>query len=64
MTKGKKRGLIVLLIALAAIAGFSTVTTACSRSCRIPFEDPKAYYGCPNSKRVRKLNLRKSKENA
>ena len=61
--KKRTRGIIILLVALAAIAGFSTVTTACSRSCRV-IEDPVSYYGCPNSKRVKKLNLRKRRENA
>ena len=64
MVAKKKRGVFLLVLLLAALAGLSTVSAACSRSCRPGIEDIKCYYGCPNSKRVRRLNLKKTKEKA
>ena len=57
----KKKGFLFVLIALiVSLAGLAATASGCGN--RVPYEDAVAYYGCPNSRRVRKLLTRKTKE--
>ena len=61
----KKRSawkLITLIVMI--IAGAVGVTTLSACSCRSVIDEPVAYYGCPNSKRVKKLRLKKERNDA
>ena len=59
----KKKGwLFILVAALAALLGFSAMATGCNTAPESVSEDFVDYYGCPNSKRVRRLNTKKTRE--
>ncbi len=58
----KKSWLVVLLAAIVALVGIGALTAGCDRTPSNPTQDYVDYYGCPNSKRVRRLNTKKSRE--
>ena len=60
-----KKGIMVLIGVIVAILSLSAVVIGCDRGNKPDdpqeIDDPVDYYGCPNSKRIRKLNLKKSR---
>lgn len=53
--------LVIVLAALFGVASFGGCSSSSSGGGNNSYDDPVDYYGCPNSKRIRKLNLKKSK---
>ena len=50
--------IIILLAALFGVASFGGCS-ASDNGGSSSYDDPVDYYGCPNSKRIQKLNLKK-----
>jgi len=58
--KGKKR-LIGIIIALAIALGYFVIPPMIEEAIKGPYTEDVGYYGCPNSKRVKRLNIVKKK---
>jgi len=64
-----KKAFALLLIIFAALFGVASFggcgaserNNSNNNNSNNGIDDPVDYYGCPNSKRIRKLNLKKSK---
>lgn len=65
MVKAKKRNLFLIVIGVLAIVFAGIFGGSVAKSCSRTIDPPTVcYYGCPNSKRVRRLSLKKRLEKA